>query len=208
MRFGSALPADTLLEEFLPEADTCTVESDDDDSDDDDLFPNATGRPFNFVSAGNALTFTSPAGTFLTLPLVEERGFAGYRPESRSLPAPFRSNLTLGIGGKVFSAFDSVPVVDVEPLNVLEPAGDDGIAATTTFRWEAAASGGARVEIDSTSTTSTTATIWRSGAPPPTTASSRCPGPCWIASPRALPGSSTWIGSATRCAARTTRFSS
>jgi len=150
VQFTTAVSADQLSGEFLPAADTCRVENDDDDSDDDDLFAGVSGRPFEFVSAGNALMFTSEAGTWLTLPLIDIPGFKGYRPESRPLPTPFPSDLTLDIPGETFPAFAAVPLGDVAPLSIQVPGGDDDVAASTGFSWESAgdAQANTRVEIE------------------------------------------------------------
>ena len=151
VRFDRALSNDELLAGFRPEADTCTVETDgDSDDDDDDPFPHATGRPFDFVSAGDDVAFTGPDGPFLTLALVERPGYAGYRPGSRPLPTPFPADLSVDIAGADFPGFDAVPVAGVDPLTVSVPSDDEGVAADTRFRWEAGAGdpGGARVEIE------------------------------------------------------------
>ncbi len=150
---AGALPFDGLTASLRPAGDTCTFDSDDDDAFDEDAFqgsfPNgAGGRPFDYVSAGDSLVFTSPAGTWLTLPRVDEPGFTGYVPRSRPLPTPYPSGLVVDVPGDDFPAFSSVAVGDVQTLVVQVPDGDDDIARNQTFRWEAGSDDRARVSIE------------------------------------------------------------
>ncbi len=85
-------------------------------------------------------------GTWLTLPLVGESGFRGYRPQSRPLPTPFPNDLVPDVPGDEYPGFPSVPMIALQDLDVRVPTDDDGVAADTGFRWGARASDEARVE--------------------------------------------------------------
>lgn len=128
------LPVDQAIASFVPPLDTCTVTRI--ESGDVGL-PDAGDPDFDFdfesLSAGETITFTSPAGTWLTLPRQEAFGFVAYGSED-GLPQPVPSGLTLDIPGDAFPAFANVRVPDVVPLRGAMPV--DAVTPDTTFRWE------------------------------------------------------------------------
>ena len=148
VRFGAELPSAELLEAYRGAADTCTVSVTDvgvgvptdggPDLEDIDI-------DFDILDAGENIVFTSPSGTWLTLPREELFGFLVYAAET--IPQPVPTGLVVDVEGAKYPAFSGVPVVDVEPLGGVSPASGP-IGADTVFGWDAQAGSNALVEID------------------------------------------------------------
>jgi len=106
-----------------------------------------------FLDAGETITLSSPAGTWLTVLKRETFGFPVYGiDEDVPFPAPVPDGLTVDIPGADFPAFANVSVVDVAPLTGVVTAGTD-VTADTVYRWDAGADPRTRIEISASSST-------------------------------------------------------
>lgn len=119
---------------LIPQLETCDITmSDPDVVDVDAIF----GVDVDFVSAGENIVFTSPAGTFATLESEVIAGDIGYDlPDGVTLSLPIPAGLSVDIPGDTFLNFASVPVPDVEVLTGVSMSTDDFNIATVTT-WDA-----------------------------------------------------------------------
>jgi hypothetical protein len=154
------LPSADIIEAYQPELDTCEFTADVLDATDplDELPDLGIDFSVEFVSAGEVITFNSPAGTFAELQRettpaqsiggVSLPAFTVYSiPESTELTGQVPANLSFDIPGDVFPAFANVSVPAVAPLEVQSPAGTDAVTASTTFTWTAGSNPDAYIEI-------------------------------------------------------------
>ena len=142
--YGQVFAAALALDSYLPASDVCFV-----DDEDDGFIPSIEGVENDFVTltAGDALTVTSPAGTYASLALFSAFGISGYTTDSE-LTGPAPSGLTIDIPGAQFPAFTNVPIPDVTILNGVSPSVDSNVTATTTFTWTAGSNPDSRILID------------------------------------------------------------
>ena len=137
-RFDMSLPIDGATSRFLPRLDTCTVSRSDDGLVDGegDLGEGLPGFDLTSLSAGQTITFTSPVGTWLTLPRTELENFVTYQSED-ALSPPVPGDLVLDIPGDRFPAFSAISVPDVTPLEGLVPSPGTivTVGPDTVFRW-------------------------------------------------------------------------
>lgn len=153
---ASPLPAGTAVEALGPAIDTCSVSEI--DAGDFGGFGDRMDLPgmlgdIEFLDAGETITLSSPAGTWLTVLKRETFGFPFYGiDEDVPFPAPVPDGLTVDIPGADFPAFANVSVVDVAPLTGVVTAGTD-VTADTVYRWDAGADPRTRIEISASSST-------------------------------------------------------
>ena len=146
---STTINLDALSNEIKPTNDICQVRENVpflDDGDDDIDFTNINPSNITTISAGETVTFTSPAGTYATLDRETAFGFTGYSLEldsNTSVP----SGLTVDIPGDEFPAFSNVPVPPVAFLTGLTISTGDVIDASSTFTWDASADSGSRLSI-------------------------------------------------------------
>ena len=107
------------------------------------------------ISAGQTLTFTSPAVTYATLERqTDTNPFGGgtlllYKLPGDSLAGLPPGGLTLDIPGDVFPAFSSVAVPDMPaPLTDFSPPIGDPASATTAFSWTPSSVAGAQISLN------------------------------------------------------------
>lgn len=106
------------------------------------------------ISAGQTLTFTSPAGTYATLARqTATNPFDGgtlllYELPGDALAGMPPAGLTLDIPGDVFPAFSRVAVPDMPaPLTDFSPPIGDSASANTAFSWTPSSVAGALVSL-------------------------------------------------------------
>ena len=142
-----AAPRDVgeVLEDFLPELDTCTMERGRIDALGGDGAADVPFEPLGAgpddagarsIGAGDALVFTSVGGTWATLPRRERDGFVAYTSEGVELPEPVPDGLVVDVPGEAFPAFAAVPVPVVPPLTGLSPGPFEPVTSGTVFRWD------------------------------------------------------------------------
>lgn len=146
LKTNISLPAGDLAAAYRPAFDTCevtTTETDIGDIPDIDI-----DFAYEFVSAGENIVLTSPAGTWLTLPRQQAFGFLFYGfLEDTEIPAPVPSGLTVDIPGDEFPAYTGVAVPDVAALTGVS-TGAGMITPDTVFRWDAGDNADVSVSID------------------------------------------------------------
>ena len=145
----AALPTprevDEALADVLPAPDTCTAERGRIGGLGDEggveigiapLAPTDEASAARSVGAGDALVFTSPAGTWATLPRRERGELVGYASEGIGLSLPVPDGLVVDVPGEAFPAFAAVPVPVVPPLTGLSPGPLEAVTDATVFRWD------------------------------------------------------------------------
>jgi len=137
-KISGGFPFANASSELQPAEDTCTV-STADSSDNDDI-PGSDST--EFVSAGEVITVSSPAGFYAELVEHTESGFSVYLPSVEELTTPFPADLTVDIPGNVFPAFANVAVPNVEPLVMTDSSEVNG-----SYNWVAGNNPDARVYI-------------------------------------------------------------
>ncbi len=120
------------IETVVPSPDLCSTDA---------ITPSGFGAAFNiesdstieveYISAGEALVFSSPAGTWHTLLQDPEPGDFGY-VDSASLPP---DELTLDVPGDSFPGFPDMPVANITPLENVTPEGLATLTSDSVFRW-------------------------------------------------------------------------
>lgn len=145
---SSAISFDAITNEINPSSDICEVRENvsflDDEEDID--FTNINPGNIISISAGETVTFTSPAGTFATLNRESGFGFIGYNLELDSgttLPA----DLTVDIPGDQFPAFANVAVPPVQLLTGVSVSSGNVVNANSTFTWDAGTDPNSRISI-------------------------------------------------------------
>lgn len=139
----TAVPSANIFQLLEPPTDTCIVGTEaelDSRGLDDDL-----GTSFSTISAGDVVTVSSPAGSFLELPKIESNGI--FYASNQQLEYPLPSGLTADIPGDDFPAFTSASIPDVEPIVNAQPADGDTVTANTQFTWEAGSDPEARITL-------------------------------------------------------------
>ena len=97
------------------------------------------------LDAGDALTFTGPGGTWLTLARGSNlEGQPAY--EDSTIVRVVPDGLVVDVPGAEFPAFANAAVPDVERLSITSPGVDEPLDADTVVRWEPAPSGEVTVE--------------------------------------------------------------
>lgn len=134
--------------------DRCFVSRDDEDTgitvDGIPDFENI-GSEIPFVDAGDALTLTSPAGTWATLVRQEVFGFVLYSVDNDdgSIAGFLPTGLVLDIPGAVFPAFTGIAVPDVPPaLDDISPAAGSTVGMDASFVWMPSGIADARIFLD------------------------------------------------------------
>lgn len=103
--------------------------------------------PYELVSAGEVVTISSSAGTYVELQRETDLDSSYYSPSFEQLPLPFPANLVIDIPGDEFPAFASIAVpANVEPLVARDIDG-----ANATFSWVAGNNSDAKIVIELTS---------------------------------------------------------
>ena len=135
-RFNANFAAANLTTAFVPSQDVCEVSR-------TELFDFPTEIDFDFevdfdlISAGDAITFTGPAGTYAELTRETFGQFTGYSIEN-PLTGPAPSGLVVDIPGDEFPAFSNIAIPDVTALQVTAPAPNTPVTPSTQFSWVAA----------------------------------------------------------------------
>ena len=140
------LPLVDIEAAFTPSSDTCQVSTTDFG---DFTIPTLDGAPVDVMSlsAGEVLTVSSPAGTYVELQRDEGFGFIFYGVDTE-LPTPIPSELTVDIPGDEFPAFSNVAIPDVAPLTGVSPGFEQQtLTADTVFTWDAGNNENARIDI-------------------------------------------------------------
>ncbi len=129
----------------LPSSDTCTVTEDDDDF---SISPEIEGVDVAFTSltAGNAITISSPAGTYTTLTPMSFFGTTAYSADDQSGAPP--SGLTVDIPGDQFPAFANIAIPDVAALTGVSPEIGSAVTGSTTYTWTPSNDPDSRINID------------------------------------------------------------
>ena len=130
-RFESPVPFERYVEVYTRELDACTVR--DIDAPDGDGGAEDEGDPAH-VDGGEALTISTPSGTFGEIPRVLEPNDVFYDADY-ALPGPVPSGASLSIPGADFPAVDAYPLVRPAPPVRLEPAADAPPSRSTVYRW-------------------------------------------------------------------------
>ncbi len=106
------------------------------------------------ISAGQTLTFTSPAGTYATLERqTDTNPFGGtlllYELPGDALAGVPPAGLTLDVPGDVFPAFSNVEAPDLPPsLTDFSPPIDSPAGAATAFSWTPSSVAGAQISLE------------------------------------------------------------
>ena len=139
------LPLVDIEAAFTPTADTCQVSTTDFG---DFTIPTLDGAPVDVtsLSAGEVLTVSSPAGTYVELQRDEGFGFIFYDVDT-DLPTPIPTELTVDIPGDEFPAFSNVAIPNVAPLTGVSPGFGQTLTADTVFTWDAGNNENARIDI-------------------------------------------------------------
>jgi len=143
IKFNRSFPTTGITDQLVGAEDSCTVESIDLSGDDDLDIPGIDDIGIEFVSAGDAITVLSPAGSYVELTENTEFGFSFYVPTIEELPTPIPADLIVNIPGRVFPAFTNVAVPNVEPLVVTNDDGTNG-----SYTWVAGTNPNARISIE------------------------------------------------------------
>ncbi len=109
------------------------------------------GAPFEFISAGEVITFTSPAGTYIELNRTTFGDIVGYSTDTE-LPRPAPSGLLVDIPGDDYPAFSNVSIPDVAALQLTAPADSAPVTPNTQFTWTAATGSDSAVDISTSFT--------------------------------------------------------
>ncbi len=117
---------------------------------------NSILKSARLVSAGETLTFTSPAGTYVTLERQTLNNPTVGTLVAYTLPIPGDvlaglppAGLTLDIPGDVFPAFSNVAVPDLPtPLTDFSPSIGRPVGASTAFSWTSSGVAGAGVLLE------------------------------------------------------------
>ncbi|ASJ73622.1 hypothetical protein [Granulosicoccus antarcticus] len=153
VRYASDIAGNLIASSFTAGLDlnACTVETI--DSSDLNLGPDTSIPDLNsdlipeLVSAGEALPFSSSAGSYIELQRNEQSGFIFYTSEPESVPGPTPSQLTLNIPGDVFPEFSNVDMPTVEPLIFISPEQGQSITPATNFSWTPGTNADAHITI-------------------------------------------------------------
>lgn len=139
------VPQAALDSGFRSQPDTCDVYT----VDNQPTPGNLDANQLTTVSAGEVITVSSPAGSYLELAGEELFGRTFYeQAENVTLAAPAPSGLTVSLPGDAFPAFTNVAIPAVEPLQMTTPSdGNDQIDADTTFTWTAGSDANAYINI-------------------------------------------------------------
>lgn len=147
LRSTTPINLTALTNELRPTSDVCEVEENVGFF--DDLEDDITGIDFTefvTISAGETITFTSPAGTYTTLNRESAFGFSGYALElDANNPVP--ANLTVDIPGDEFPAFSNVAVPAAAPLTGLNISTGNQVNAGSTITWDAGSNPGSTMSI-------------------------------------------------------------
>lgn len=92
---------------------------------------------FKYLDAGDALTFTGPDSTWLTLPRRNFGNFIDYSISLSNLtvPLPIPSALALDIPGTTFQGFANLLFADVAAPGGFVPASGQLLTVGTSYRW-------------------------------------------------------------------------
>jgi len=121
-----------LIADTLPALDGCQVTRQA-PSTGEDVFADGEGASRR-IGAGETITFTSPAGTWLTL--TRDADFEIEYINELDLPLPIPERLTFDLSGDEFPAFTDIPIRKVAPVE--QAAGtSEGVGRDDVIRWAA-----------------------------------------------------------------------
>lgn len=130
------VPLQEVIGEFVPSTDTCEVTTlnltTPNPIDEDTLIPDLEGTS---ISAGEVLTVTSPAGTFVELIRVQFGSEFDYElADGSTLPGPVPAGTVVNIPGDVFPAFNNIAVPTAENITNFAP-NSVPISPSAEFTW-------------------------------------------------------------------------
>jgi hypothetical protein len=104
----------------------------------DELYVEATNPGISSpkVSAGEAITITSPAGTYTSLDRMIDGDSISYAPQT-PLTGQLSAGLIADIPGDVFSAYSNVAIPDVAEFRLNSPSVDETFSTSTPITWDA-----------------------------------------------------------------------
>jgi hypothetical protein len=145
-RFDADVSVAQAEQELTPATDVCEVtRTDMGDFDFDADFGFEEFGSFTWLSAGDNIVISSPAGTYSTIPKMEFAGVIAYGQDD-PIPGSAPSGLTVDIPGDEFMAMSSLAIPDAPALQVSSPA-SDSITPTTQFAWAGNSSGSTVIYI-------------------------------------------------------------
>ncbi|MGB0866461.1 MAG: hypothetical protein ACPGSC_08120, partial [Granulosicoccaceae bacterium] len=149
-RLSSSVDLPLIASALEPLLDECRVDEDSLDFDDIDIeVPDFdTDVVMDLVSAGEVLTLTSSAGTYLSLVKQNYAGLIGYSSEPEYVTGPLPSSLILDVPGDAFPAFSDITMPVVETLQITSSLAE--IAADAAVSWEAGSSSNAHIYLEAT----------------------------------------------------------
>lgn len=155
--YDAGVDSDLLTAAFEPELDECTVEIEDISFDPEDYeAPEIDSIGVEMASAGEVLTLTSGAGSYLELVRQSAFGFLFYAPQPEFVDGPMPTQLTLDIPGDQFPSIANIDMPTVQSLSVISPSIFTPITQDTEFTWAAGNDPDAFIGISVTSPNSST----------------------------------------------------